>query len=231
MGIPIGKLALYCAAGGIAPHRVLPVALDVGTNNKQLLNDPAYVGVKQPRLTGEEYFDFVDEFMQAVFGRWPNVVVQFEDFETAKAIPLLKKYRNKYRCFNDDIQGTGCVTLAGILSAVKIAGGKISDMRFVCAGAGSAGLGVCTQLVEGLVSIGVPREEAMKKFVLCTIDGAIGRQDGAHRDPHAITGLFLSSLLICSFLTILFVFFSFSFSSFDCLRNSGTETLGELRCQ
>jgi malate dehydrogenase (oxaloacetate-decarboxylating)(NADP+) len=184
MGIPIGKLALYCAAGGIAPHRVLPVALDVGTNNENLLKDPGYVGVKQHRLTGDDYFDFVDEFMQAVFGRWPNVVVQFEDFETSKAIPLLNKYRNKYRCFNDDIQGTGCVTLAGIISAVKITGQKITDMRFMCAGAGSAGLGVCSQLVDGLVSIGVPREEAMKKFVLCTVDGAIGRQDGTYNNPH-----------------------------------------------
>ncbi|KAJ1395374.1 hypothetical protein B484DRAFT_340232, partial [Ochromonadaceae sp. CCMP2298] len=106
MGIPIGKLALYCAAGGIAPHRVLPVTLDVGTNNEKLLKDPNYVGLQQPRLHGDKYFDFVDEFMQAVTGRWPNAVVQFEDFETSKAVPLLAKYRYKYHCFNDDIQGT-----------------------------------------------------------------------------------------------------------------------------
>jgi malate dehydrogenase (oxaloacetate-decarboxylating)(NADP+) len=184
MGIPIGKLALYCAAGGIAPHRVLPVALDVGTNNAKLLNDPQYVGIRQPRLTGEDYFYLVDEFMSAVFSRWPNVVVQFEDFETTKAIPLLAKYRNVYRCFNDDIQGTGCVTLAGILSAAKIAGTKLSDMKFVCAGAGSAGLGVCSQLVAGMMAQGLTKEEALKNFVLITVNGAIGRKDGTHNDPH-----------------------------------------------
>lgn len=184
MGIPIGKLALYCAAGGIAPHRVLPVMLDVGTNNEQLLKDPQYVGLRQPRLTGDEYFELVDEFMSAVFGRWPNVVVQFEDFETSKAIPLLNKYRKKYRCFNDDIQGTGCVTLAGVLSAARISGMKLTDMRFVCAGAGSAGLGVCSQLVDGMVGLGLTREEAMKRFVLCTVDGAIGKKDGKLGNPH-----------------------------------------------
>lgn len=105
MGIPIGKLSLYCAAGGIAPHRVLPVCLDVGTNNQKLLNDPEYLGIREPRLVGDEYVDMVDEFMAAVFHRWPNVLVQFEDFETVKAVPLLHRYRNMYRMFNDDIQG------------------------------------------------------------------------------------------------------------------------------
>lgn len=104
MGIPIGKLALYCAAGGIAPHRVLPVTLDVGTNNQELIDDPDYLGIKEPRLEGDDYFDMIDEFMHAVFARWPGVVVQFEDFATPKAVPLLEKYRDHYRCFNDDIQ-------------------------------------------------------------------------------------------------------------------------------
>ena len=151
MGIPIGKLALYCAAGGIAPHRVLPVMLDVGTNNKALLEDDEYVGVRRPRLEGDEYFDMVDEFMAAVFARWPGVVVQFEDFETSKAVPLLAKYRNIYRVFNDDIQGTGCVALSGLMSAARNSGSKLTDMRVLCAGAGSAGLGVCAQLVDGMV--------------------------------------------------------------------------------
>ena len=104
MGIPIGKLALYCAAGGIAPHRVLPVVLDVGTNCKTLLDDPDYIGVRQERLQGAEYFQMVDEFVHAVFQRWPGCVVQFEDFETSKAVPILEKYRHKFRVFNDDIQ-------------------------------------------------------------------------------------------------------------------------------
>lgn len=185
MGIPIGKLSLYCAAGGIAPHRVLPVALDVGTNNKALLEDPNYVGMQHPRLTGPEYFDFVDEFMAAVQSRWPQAVVQFEDFESSKALPLLEKYRNKYVCFNDDIQGTGCVTLAGIISAAKMAGSSLAEQKFLCAGAGSAGLGVCNQLLDGMVAAGVPRDEARKRFVVCTAHGAIGAQDNANGNPHS----------------------------------------------
>ena len=189
MGIPIGKLALYVAAGGIAPHRVLPVVVDVGTNNKELLADPEYVGVPEPRLEGDEYFDMLDEFMQAVFERWPKVVVQFEDFETSKAIPLLSKYREQYRCFNDDIQGTGCVTLAGVVAAARQAGVKLTDMSFLCAGAGSAGLGVCLQIVDGMVEAGMTREEAMNRFVVCTSQGAIGAADGKHGDPNHKRGL------------------------------------------
>jgi len=189
MGIPIGKLALYAAAGGIAPHRVMPVVLDVGTNNQALLDDPDYVGVRERRLEGAEYYDMVDEFMEAVFERWPQVVVQFEDFETSKAIPLLAKYRHRYRCFNDDIQGTGCVTLAGVIAAARNAGKALTDMSFLCAGAGSAGLGVCAQIVDGMVEAGMSREEAMRRFVICTSQGAIGRADGAHGDPNHARGL------------------------------------------
>jgi len=189
MGIPIGKLALYCAAGGIAPHRVMPVMLDVGTNNEELLKDEAYVGIAKRRLEGEEYFDMVDEFMQAVFDRWPNVVVQFEDFESSKAMPILAKYRHQYRCFNDDIQGTGCVTLAGVLASARQAGLSLTEMSFMCAGAGSAGLGVCAQIVDGMVEAGLSREEAMERFVVCTSVGAIGRADGTHGDPNAKRGL------------------------------------------
>jgi len=189
MGIPIGKLALYCAAGGIAPHRVLPITLDVGTNNEALLKDKNYVGLQTKRIQGEEYFEFLDEFMSAVFARWPGVVVQFEDFETTKAVPLLAKYRDKYRCFNDDIQGTGCVTLAGLISAANNAGSSIKDMRIMCAGAGSAGLGVCAQIVDGMVEAGLTREEAMSRFVVCSSKGAIGAEDGKHGDPNHKRGL------------------------------------------
>jgi malate dehydrogenase (oxaloacetate-decarboxylating)(NADP+) len=190
MGIPIGKLALYCAAGGIAPHRVLAVTLDVGTDNEELLNDPDYIGIQERRLDGDEYYDMVDEFMQAVTQRWPGVVVQFEDFATPKAVPLLAKYRHSYRCFNDDIQGTGCVTLAGVLSAARHAGKSLSEMRFVCAGAGSAGMGVCTAIMQGMVMMGgLSEAEARSRFVICTHLGAIGSPagqggGGAHGDPH-----------------------------------------------
>ena len=120
MGIPIGKLALYCAYGGIAPHRVLPVTLDLGTNNAELLSDPHYRGWRQPRVSGREYYELVDEFMKSVFARFPSALVQFEDFSSDKASALLSKYRDKYLCFNDDIQGTGATVLAGVLGALRM---------------------------------------------------------------------------------------------------------------
>jgi len=189
MGIPIGKLALYCAAGGIAPHRVLPVTLDFGSNNKKLLDDPDYLGIRETRMGGPEYFEMCDEFMQAVFARWPNVVVQFEDFETTKCVPLLERYRDKFRMFNDDIQGTGSVTLSGLLSALRNAGQSIKDAKILCAGAGSAGLGVCDQLVEGMMEAGCTREEAMARFVVCTSKGTLGAKDGKNKDPNHVRGL------------------------------------------
>jgi len=189
MGIPIGKLALYVAAGGIAPHRVMPVVIDVGTNNKALLEDDDYIGVQERRLEGEEYNDMIDEFMEAVFRRWPRVVVQFEDFESSKAQPLLDKYRHRFRCFNDDIQGTGCVTLAGVIAAGRNAGVKLTDMSFMCAGAGSAGLGVCEQIVDGMVEAGMDRSAARRRFVICTSQGAIGLADGTNGDPNHTRGL------------------------------------------
>jgi len=185
MGIPIGKLALYCAAGGIAPHRVLPVTIDVGTNNQTLLDDPEYLGIREHRLEGQEYTDMIDEFMAAVFHRWPNVIVQFEDFETTKAVPLLERYRDMYRMFNDDIQGTGSVTLSALLSTVRISGGKLTDARILCAGAGSAGLGVCSQLVEGMIEAGLSRSKAKDHFAVCTNKGVIGVLDGKFNDPNS----------------------------------------------
>lgn len=189
MGISVGKLALYCAAGGIAPHRVLPVVLDVGTNNEKLINDPDYLGTRQPRLTGEEYFNFVDEFVQAVFNRWPNVIVQFEDFESLKAVALLERYRHRFRVFNDDIQGTGSVTLSGVLSAMRNSGTDIKDARILCAGAGSSGLGVCQQIMDGMVEAGLSAEDAKKRFVVCTSKGTLGKADGAKGDPNHKRGL------------------------------------------
>ena len=127
MGIPIGKLSLYTACGGISPAYTLPVVLDAGTNNPQLLNDPLYMGWRHPRITGEEYDAFVDEFIQAVKIRWPNVLLQFEDFAQKNAMPLLTRYRDELCCFNDDIQGTASVALGSLIAASKAAGGKLSD--------------------------------------------------------------------------------------------------------
>jgi len=189
MGIPIGKLALYCAAGGVAPHRVLPVMLDVGTNNAALRGDRNYLGDRRQRLEGAAYYDMVDEFMRAIYARYPDCIVQFEDFETPKAVPLLARYRQRYRMFNDDIQGTGAVTVAGLLSACRAAGTALRDARVVCAGAGSAGLGVCEQIMLGMMEEGLSETEARSRFVMVTSKGALGRADGARGDPNHHRGL------------------------------------------
>ena len=178
MGIPVGKLALYCAAGGIAPHRVMPVMLDVGTNNQQLLDDPRYLGAQHPRLSGDEYFAMVDEFMAAMRHHFPGACVQFEDFQSEVAGEILGKYRDSTLCFNDDIQGTGCVALAGLLSALQAQGKPaeaLKDQRILVAGAGSAGLGVAAMLVEGMVQQGLTEAEARRRFYICDKDGLIGK--------------------------------------------------------
>lgn len=190
MGIPIGKLALYTAAGGVAPHRVLPITLDVGTNNERLLNDVDYVGIRQPRVQGAMYYHFLDEFMEAVTSRWPNVTVQFEDFETTKAIPLLSRYRTRYRCFNDDIQGTGAVTLAGLYAASRQAGDiPITGHRILCVGAGAGGLGVSKQILSAFIEAGLEQEEARQRFLMCSSKGAIGSQDNRFGNPHQNPGM------------------------------------------
>lgn len=145
IGIAIGKLDLYVAAAGINPQRVLPVMIDVGTNNEKLLQDPLYLGLQQHRLDGEDYLAVIDEFMEAVFTRWPHVIVQFEDFQSKWAFKLLQRYRNTYRMFNDDVQGTAGVAIAGLLGAVRAQGSPMIDFpkqKIVVAGAGSAGIGV-----------------------------------------------------------------------------------------
>ncbi|KAL5718402.1 malate dehydrogenase (decarboxylating) [Ranunculus cassubicifolius] len=145
IGIPIGKLDMYIAAAGMNPQRVLPVMLDVGTNNQQLFEDPLYLGLRQPRLDGEEYLSVVDEFMEAVHARWPKAIVQFEDFQMKWAFETLRRYRKKFCMFNDDIQGTAGVALAGLLGATRAQGRPLSDFakqKIVIVGAGSAGLGV-----------------------------------------------------------------------------------------
>ncbi|GAB4844247.1 hypothetical protein Ancab_037611 [Ancistrocladus abbreviatus] len=145
IGIAIGKLDLYVAAAGINPQRVLPVMIDVGTNNEKLLKDPLYLGLQEHRLDGEDYLAVIDEFMEAVFSRWPHAIVQFEDFQSKWAFKLLQRYRHEYRMFNDDVQGTAGVAIAGLLGAVRAQGRPMIDFpkqKIVVAGAGSAGIGV-----------------------------------------------------------------------------------------
>ncbi|KKJ19116.1 hypothetical protein T637_24345 [Enterobacter hormaechei subsp. hoffmannii] len=176
MGIPIGKLSLYTSCGGINPAHTLPIILDVGTNNKTLINDPLYMGYKHPRITGEEYYEFIHLFIKAVMKRWPNVLLQFEDFAQSNAMPLLEHYRNKLCCFNDDIQGTAAVTLGCLLAACRATGTKLSEQRLVFVGAGSAGCGIAEYVITQMVYDGLSEEEArsniymVDKFGLLTDD-------------------------------------------------------------
>lgn len=167
MGIPIGKLSLYCAAGGIPPHRVLPVVIDVGTNNEENIKDPFYLGVKKERLRGPEFFELLDEFMEAVRSRWPHVLVQFEDFSSDVAQPLLDMQRDKHLCFNDDIQGTGGTVLACVMSALRAKGQDVTslaDERIVILGVGSAGIGIAQVLKFAMMEQGRSPAEASQAF-------------------------------------------------------------------
>ncbi|WP_026376915.1 NAD-dependent malic enzyme [Aestuariibacter salexigens] len=166
MGIPIGKLSLYTACGGISPAYTLPVMLDVGTNNEKLLNDPMYMGARHKRIEQDEYNEFVDMFMQAVYRRWPEVMVQFEDFAQPNAMPLLTRYRDKVCCFNDDIQGTAAVTVGTILAACRIKNAKLSEQKVVFVGAGSAGCGIAEMIIARMVQEGISDAQARKQVFM-----------------------------------------------------------------
>jgi len=179
MGIPIGKLSLYTLIGGIHPDRTLPIVLDVGTNNEERLADPLYLGWRNPRITGDDYDAFVDEFVSAVQAEMPQVCLQWEDFAFPHARPLLNRYRDQLLTFNDDIQGTASVALGAILSAVNVAGGALRNQRIVFLGAGSAGIGVADYLRAAMVKQGLSEREARSRFYIVDKEGLLhdGRKD------------------------------------------------------
>ncbi len=166
MGIPIGKLSLYTACGGISPAYTLPIVLDVGTNNPQRLADPMYMGWRHPRITGADYDAFVEEFIQAVQRRWPDALIQFEDFAQKNAMPLLERYKNRICCFNDDIQGTAAVTVGSLMAACQAAGSKLSEQRITFLGAGSAGCGIAEAIIAQMVSEGISDKKARSQVFM-----------------------------------------------------------------
>ncbi|EME1355372.1 NAD-dependent malic enzyme [Klebsiella aerogenes] len=166
MGIPIGKLSLYTTCGGISPAYTLPIVLDVGTNNQQLLDDPLYMGWRHPRVTDDEYYQFVDDVIQAIKNRWPDVLLQFEDFAQKNAMPLLNRYRNEICSFNDDIQGTAAVTVGTLIAASRDAGSQLSEQKIVFLGAGSAGCGIAEQIIAQIMREGLSEEEARQRVFM-----------------------------------------------------------------
>jgi malate dehydrogenase (oxaloacetate-decarboxylating)(NADP+) len=173
MGIPVGKLALYTACAGVPPHLTLPITLDVGTNNESLLADPLYLGLRQRRVTGAQYDEFIEAFVTAVQEVFPRACIQFEDFAFPHAAPILARYRDRVSCFNDDIQGTAAVVLAGVLAALRVTGGSLADQRFLFLGGGTAGSGIAGLLVKAMVQAGVPEKEAFGSISLFDKDGLI----------------------------------------------------------
>jgi malate dehydrogenase (oxaloacetate-decarboxylating) len=173
MGIPVGKLSLYTLCAGIPPSRTLPITLDPGTDNEELLRDPLYLGWRHQRVRGQEYDDFIEAFVQAVIDKFPKVLLQWEDFSKNNAARLLERYRDRLCTFNDDIQGTGAVTLAGLLAAVDVIGSKISNQQIVMLGAGSSATGISDQLVSAMMSEGLTKHEAKARIWLVDSRGLV----------------------------------------------------------
>ena len=188
MGIPIGKLALYSACGGIPPRHCLPVMLDVGTNNQEFLDDSLYLGYPHNRIEGKAYFDLVEEFVIAVQEKYPNALIQFEDFLTPNAYALLNEYRDRVLCFNDDIQGTAAVALAGVYASTRITKLKFSDLRIMFLGAGSAATGIADLMVSAFQQDGLTKEESLNHLWFVDVNGLVvsGRNDlMEHNIPYA----------------------------------------------
>jgi malate dehydrogenase (oxaloacetate-decarboxylating)(NADP+) len=188
MGIPIGKLVLYTACAGIHPTHCLPVTIDVGTDNEKLRRDPLYIGLPQPRLRGAEYDELIEELVAALGRVFPHAVLQFEDFATANAFGLLRRYRDRICCFNDDIQGTAAVALAGLYSAGRLAGKGLTDQRLLLLGAGEAGIGISDLVTSALVAEGLDEAAARQRCWLFDSQGLVtaGRERLAeHKRPYA----------------------------------------------
>ncbi len=188
MGIPIGKLALYTACAGIDPAQCLPVMFDIGTNNEELLKDPLYLGVPHERIDGDDYFSLMDEFVEAITDAYPKALVQFEDFLSPKAYALLERFRDRILCFNDDIQGTAAVVLAGLCAATRVIEKPLGEQRFMFLGAGSAATGIGDLLTVALTEQGLSRQEARARLWFVDEKGLVtsARDDLApHNLPYA----------------------------------------------
>ncbi len=201
MGIPIGKLALYTACAGLHPRRCLPVMFDIGTNNESLLEDPLYLGLRRRRLTGAEYDDLMTEFLDAAKEVFPGIVVQFEDFANHNAFRLLHRNRDRFPCFNDDIQGTAAVTLAGVLSALRVTGAALSDQTFLFLGAGEAATGIADLLTSALVSEGLDEAAARRRCWMVDSRGLVVRSRSAlaehkriYAHEHPLIGSFFDAV-------------------------------------